>query len=458
MRPSTLFKCFLFSIISVTAISIAYSEEPPTLEPPTPPTPIVTKPEIPTIKLPTTLTVDRSLYDIYQYQDFFEEKRNMPQIQVPSPSTQYMWQNMSRVFRTEMLLRDGEVSPLRTKMMSSIGTVTFKQKEFGQLTVNEFFDQYPLDAMIVIHHGKVVFEKYKTMRSFDMHNWSSMGKIISSTMIALLEKEGKIDVTKPVTQYLPMLKGTAWDSVPVIDVLNMATGLDSTEHEEPNDDARTNPARGWYQWAVSLGIYPDAIQQHESPVEVLKRMKRVKPGNTAFEYNSINTWILELIVERLTGKPLNEAFGDYVWRKIGPQNDGYIGITPGGYPMAWGSVSSTLRDLGRFGMIFTPSWSRISQTRIITPDILKKIQHGGNPDIYGKGYVGRDMLATLEETQLSNSYQWDTVFPDGDFYKNGNGGQGLYISPSRDLVIAWFATGDNAEQVMARAIATSSLF
>ena len=30
--------------------------------------------------------------------------------------------------------------------------------------------------------------------------------------------------------------------------------------------------------------------------------------------------------------------------------------------------------------------------------------------------------------------------PDGDFYKGGFGGQGLYISPTRDLVIAYFGT------------------
>ncbi len=36
-------------------------------------------------------------------------------------------------------------------------------------------------------------------------------------------------------------------------------------------------------------------------------------------------------------------------------------------------------------------------------------------------------------------------------------GQGLYISPSRDLVAAWFTTGDGSErdEAMARAIALS---
>lgn len=401
-----------------------------------------------------TLTANTPLSDIYQYQAFFKETKNIPQIQVASPSTLYMWQNMSRVFRTEIILRDGEISRLPEKLNPSIDKLVFQRKDLGKLTVGDFYNRYPFDAMIVIHHGVVVLEKYKTMRPFDMHNWFSTGKVISSTMIALLEKEGKVDVAKMVSAYLPTLKNTAWDTVPIIDVLNMATGLDSTEHEEVGDDARTNPNRGWFQWAVSIGIFPDTQNRHDSPMAVLKRMKRVKPGNTVFEYNSINTWVLELIVEQVTGKPLNEAFGDYVWRKIGTQSESYIGITPDGYSMGWGFVSSTLRDLARFGMIFTPSWNKISKQQIITSDILNKIQHGGNPKIYAQGYVGKEMLRTLYETKLTNSYQWDVVFPDGDFYKSGTGGQGLYVSPSRDLVIAWFSTGDNSEQVMARAIAT----
>src|SRR5690606_30595889 len=179
---------------------------------------------------------------------------------------------------------------------------------------------------------------------------------------------------------------------------------------------------------------------------------------TIFEYNSINTWVLELLVEHLTKKPLNEVFGNEVWRKIGTESDGYIGITPDGYPMAWGFTSTTLRDLARFGMIFTPSWNKLSQEKIISPTILKKIQHGGNPAIFAGGFVGHEMLGSLHETNLTNSYQWDVVFSDGDFFKGGVGGQGLYVSPSRDLIIAWFSTGENNEQAIARGIATSTLF
>ncbi|GAM66772.1 hypothetical protein JCM19236_3102 [Vibrio sp. JCM 19236] len=37
-------------------------------------------------------------------------------------------------------------------------------------------------------------------------------------------KEGKIDTDKPVTTYMPELKGTVWDKVEVIHLLNHTTG------------------------------------------------------------------------------------------------------------------------------------------------------------------------------------------------------------------------------------------
>jgi hypothetical protein len=39
-----------------------------------------------------------------------------------------------------------------------------------------------------------------------------------------------------------------------------------------------------------------------------------------------------------------------------------------------------------------------------------------------------------------NSRQWDVVFDDGDMFKGGARGQGLYVSPSRNVVVVWFST------------------
>jgi len=404
----------------------------------------------------TIVSADTPLDDVRDIFSYFHEPANVVQIQVPSDKTLYAWQNMSGFQYTMQILREGPISELPERIDPGIGEVTFTRTTGERETVNQHVDASDMDALLVLHKGNVVFERYKTMRPFDKHQWFSSGKIVAGTMVELLAQEGKVDVKKPVSDYVPQLKGSDWDKVTVEETLDMATGLDSTEHEEPNDDARTNPARGWYKWAVSIGLFEDKDHLNQSPYDVLRNMKKVKPGHTAFEYNSMNTFVLELIVNQVTGQTINEVFGDRVWRKIGAQNDAFVGVTKYGLGNSWGFTNSTLRDMGRFSMLFTPSWSKVSKEKIIPDALLETIQHGGRPEIYLKGFVGREMQASFPDIRgLANRYQWDIVFPDGDLHKAGVGGQGIYVSPSTDAVVVWFSTGKQEEEIMARAVVKS---
>lgn len=388
--------------------------------------------------------------NIFQY---FHTPENVVQIQVASDKTLYAWQNMSAFQYTMQIPRDGAISVLPEKLDPKIGQLQFTRPEHKPETVKQHFDSSNMDGLLVLHKGDIVYESYKTMRPFDKHQWFSCSKVVPGTMVALLALEGKVDLKKPVSYYVPELKGSGWDQVTVEETLDMATGLDSTEHEEPNDDARVNPERGWYKWAVSLGLFEDKQHLNQTPIDVLKNMKKVKPGHTVFEYNSIDTFVLELIVNQVTGKTLNEVFGERVWRKMGAQNDAFVGVTKYGLGNGWGFVNTTLRDMGRFAMLYSPSWNKVSKEQIMPMALIEDIQKNGKPDIYLKGFVGKELQHSFPDIKgLTNRYQWDIVFPDGDFYKGGVGGQGIYVSPSADTVVVWFSTGKQQEEILARAI------
>jgi CubicO group peptidase (beta-lactamase class C family) len=402
------------------------------------------------------VSIDTPLGEIREIFSFFHTPANVVQIQVANEKTLYAWQNLSAFQYTMQIERDGPISELPERIDPKIGEVTFTRPGGKPETVDQHFDTSHMDGLLVLHQGNVVYERYKTMRPFDKHQWFSCSKVVPGTMVELLALEGKIDLEKPVSDYVPELKESDWGKVTIEETLDMATGLDSTEHEEPNDDARSNPERGWYKWAVSIGLFEDTDHLNQSPYDVLRNMKKVKPGHTVFEYNSINPFVLELIVNQVTGQTLNEVFGDRVWRKIGAQNDAFVGVTKYGLGNGWGFVNSTLRDMGRFAMIFTPSWNKVSQEQIIPASLLEAIQQGGKPEIYHGGFVGKEMQASFPDIQgLTNRYQWDIVFPEGDFYKGGVGGQGIYVSPPADTVVVWFSTGKQFEEVMARAITKS---
>ncbi|MGB6128647.1 MAG: serine hydrolase domain-containing protein [Psychrilyobacter sp.] len=399
------------------------------------------------------LVVNTPLEEVREIHSYYSNPENVVMLQMANEKTMSVWQNMSSYFPTSQILRDGAISNLPLNLDSSIGELNFKTtKDAKSRTVNDFFEKSNMDSIIVIQNGEVKFEQYKTMRERDKHNWFSVGKTIPGTLIALLAEEGKLDMKNPVSTYIPELKGSEWYSVTVEQTMDMTTGLNSTEHDE-KEEPRLNPESGWYRWAVSIGLFSG--ENKEEVYDVLSDMKRDKSAYTSFEYNSINTFVLETIVENVSGKSLAETFSDKVWSKVGMQNDAYVAITPDAHTMSFGLASSTLRDLGRFGMIYTPSWDKITDEKIISDKIIKEIQTGGNKEIYNKGAVGKIMVdAFHEDSEMANRYQWDAVFTDGDFFKGGVGGQGLYISPSDDIVIAWFATGtEHHEETMARAIA-----
>lgn len=399
------------------------------------------------------LKADTEIKEIRDMKSYYSKPENTVEIQLVNDRNAYVWQNMSGFFKTRSINRDGEISRLEEAKDEHIGKIIFGRYQEDPITVDEFFEESRMDSMIVVKEGKVIYERYKTMRPWDKHNWFSVGKTVSSTLISILAEEGRVDIKKGVSRYIPELIGSQWDSVTIEETMDMATGLDSTEHDD--EGARMNPDSGWYRWAVGIGLFHSDEEKKEDVYSVLRGMKRVKSSYECFEYNSINTFVLEMIVENVTGKPMSEVFSERVWTRTGMQNDAYVAVTKDGNSMGFGFISSTLRDLARYGMIFTPGGKDLYGEEIVSERIIREIQTGGREEIYSRGRVGQIIGSAFpEDDNIRNRYQWDAVFEDGDFYKGGVGGQGLYISPVRDVVIAWFASGtEHHEENMAREIA-----
>ncbi|AUJ36705.1 serine hydrolase [Vibrio vulnificus] len=385
--------------------------------------------------------------------DFFLEKGNRVKLQFPIAESHFAWQNISRFYNTAQIERDGAVYQFPYSIDDNIGNIkaTVQGKE---LTLNQHLDNYPVDAFLVVKNGEIVFERYNTMRKTDKHNWFSNSKITTGIELAKLVEEGKVKEQDPVSKYIPELKGSAWDTVKVIDVANMATGLNATEHDEPNPDSRTNPDQPFFKWLVSIGVFDgDSTQK---PLDVLSEMTRRQEAGKTFEYNSINTFVLARIIENVRGLPMNEIISRDLWQKMGANNDAYTVVSPvGGYPLMFFSMNSTIEDMAKFGMLLTPSGAKLGDGAV-SKEVVQRIQASGKQEAFEGGYVGKVMANSFyNDSNLKNGYMFDTIFEDGDLYKGGVGGQGIYISPDKDLVVTFFSTstGKNQEETYAREIA-----
>jgi CubicO group peptidase (beta-lactamase class C family) len=290
-----------------------------------------------------------------------------------------------------------------------------------------------MQAIAVIHKGKLVFEEYIAMRPWDNHIWASTAKSLNGILIHQLEEEGLLDLTKPIPTYLPELGKTAWAKIPVSEVLHQRSGLDIREGSlgEPG-----HPTTKFY--ATFAG--GDDLPKDASFMDSVMAAGKLREPGQLYEYSSINTFVLGMILERLTGKPFEDIVTERIWSKAGMEGDALLGLSPSGEPSAFGIFASRLRDLGRYGMLYTPSWNVVANDRVVSESYFSKVYAASKPEIFSGNNLGDRMIAGFGNVGMGASYQWDAVFPDGDFYKSGRTGQALYISPETDTVVVWFST------------------
>jgi len=387
----------------------------------------------------------------------FRQQWNMDNWDEGGPLMRYVFLNMSEFWNHGVIDRGGPVRELPTVPRSDVaGFVT--KTDSGEMTLDDYVNDSTVNGAMVLQQGRIVYESYPHMFAEDKHLYMSVSKGFASTLVAILEDRELVDVDKPIDSYLPMLAGSGWEGVPIIDVLDMASGIGCLEGEE---GAYTNPARCYYQYEASLGWLRATEATMDNTFDYIASLESHRSSGEAFEYTSPDTFVLGWLAEEISGKTYADLLSEEIWQRMGAESDGIIAAPRRGVPIAHGGISSTLRDMARFGLLFTPS-GRAGTNPVVSDSYLAKIQSGGRPAIFNADRQD-DPRMVDGEPAAHNSYQWDFVMHDGDFFKGGFGGQGLYISPARDLVIAFFGTFDehgNGHEMtrIARQLAKSGLF
>lgn len=366
--------------------------------------------------------------------------------------TRYVYLHQSEFWPQIVLKRNGPVRSLPVDSGAGIGNVTVSVKA-GETTLADYVENSAVDGALVVHDGRIVFEAYPRMLSTDRHIWFSVSKTMVSTAIAILEDRGRIDVSRPIDSYLKFLVGTAWEGIPVIDILDMASGIDCPELlYEPDSCFWTfYDAFGW----------PETDQVLADPFNIAAQMSRSVPSGQVFDYTSVNTEVLNWLVEAVSGERYSDFVEREIWQRAGAESDAFITATTHGNSFSGGGFSSTLRDLARYGMLFTPK-GRAGENPVVSDAHLDNIRQAGRPELTTEEQRGWHNEDLGDELFHHSTRQWDIVTFDGDFYKGGVGGQGLYVSPSKGLVISWFSTTTRGRwdemPSVARQVARSGLF
>lgn len=311
-------------------------------------------------------------------------------------------------------------------------TSSFYEKE---TTLDEICNRKAINGVVVLHNGKIVYERYPDMDPNDRHITASIAKSFVGTVIATLADQDLLHEQDSITKYLPELRHAGFEGITIDHLLRMASGINCREHL-PDMEAITNPESCFYQLLEHTGLFPEPKTGFQRDfLQVIKEFGIAEPPGKTYDYTGANSVLLAMIAERISDTPYHELVSSMIWSKIGAEQDALITMASTGISGSYGPMMMTLRDMARYGLAFTED----ADVKIASERYLREIRKGDRELFLSKGGFGDLVWSHHYEDQgaMFQSYHWDVIFEDGDFIKHGVGGQALYISPEKRLVIAF---------------------
>jgi hypothetical protein len=166
------------------------------------------------------------------------------------PGWRWSFSNLRELVPTKNVWRgDGPVVRLPRAERNLDGT-PFTDMTGKPMTCGESLARNYTDGVLVMHKGKVVYEKYfGVLEPQKPHLAFSVTKSFVGTLAAMLVEEGKLDPAALVTKYIPELKGTAYDDATVRQVMDMTVGVQYSENY-------ADPKAEVWDYARAGGMFP----------------------------------------------------------------------------------------------------------------------------------------------------------------------------------------------------------
>ena len=321
-------------------------------------------------------------------------------------------------------LDEDAIDALTFKPMGSDDVMTWEESLAANYT----------DGMLILHEGKVVYERYSgCLDEFGKHGAMSMTKSLTGLLAEILVAEGRLDDTALVATIIPELEGSAFGNATVRQVMDMTTGLSySEDYADPEADI-------WiYSRAASPLPKPAGYDGPDGYFEYLQTVRPEGEHGDAFHYKTINTDAFGWIIARVSGLEVTELLSERIWRRMGAEQDAYMTVDGKGVPFAGGGLSAGLRDLGRIGLLMLGE-GVINGERLFPADAVVNIRRGGSKSAFAKaGY------STLEGGSYRGMW-WLFHNKNGAYAARGVHGQTIYVDPTANMVLVRLASYPRAQ-------------
>lgn len=331
---------------------------------------------------------------------------------------------------------NGKKYTVKTRLDPAIDNITFTPWDAQEpMTFEQSLAANYTDGIIIMHKGKIVYEKYPAgLKPDGLHAAMSVSKSFTGTIASILVAEKKLDPSKKVTDYIPELKNSGFADATVGQVMDMTTAIKYGEdYNDPNSEV-------WAYSAAGNVFRPDSYSGPQNYYEYLATVKKLPDAEhgTTFGYKTVNTELLAWICSRVTGKGLTDMVSEMIWQPLGAHYDGYYQLDPSGIAFAGGGFDLNLRDMALFGEMLR-NGGKLNGKQVIPAQAALDIAKGGSSDSYKEAFAKSGEYPKLKGWSYHNMW-WITNNSHGAYMARGVHGQAIYIDPAAQMVIARFAS------------------
>lgn len=315
------------------------------------------------------------------------------------------YQKSKELLYTNVIKAGSRKYPLVSSPVSMSG-FSFSYRDTTR-TLENFINQTNAVGIIVIRNDSILFERYKPGLG-PSTKWISFSvtKSVTSLLFGAAIHDGYIHSLKEkMTDYLPELKGSEYDSVSLENLLQMASGIkwNDNANDPASDLFRINRIEKQYGWKAAL--------------DSIAHLKRSAPPGKRFNYNTIETILAGMILKNATKRSLSEYLSDKIWKPFGMHYDAnWAKIEAMNLENGGGGISATLRDYALLGLYA----SRNGKTRNVSTLPENWMSISTTSSLGYKGY----------------GYYWWLRPKSGRYFASGSFGQQIEIDPASNTIVA----------------------
>ncbi len=289
----------------------------------------------------------------------------------------------------------------------------------ANLTLDDYLERQRVTGLLIFKDSQIVAEHYRYGRTADHRFLSfSMAKSITSLLIGIAHSKGIIpSLDDRAEKYVTELKGTAYGSTTIRQLLRMSSGVKFIE------DYTSKESESARLFAAEAG------RSKETPLQALASFnERLAPAGEKFVYCSSETAALGYVLTRATGRDMASLTSEWLWQPLSPQADAAWNLASDGHEQADGRFNATLRDYGRLALMLANDgfWEG---HQIVPKDYLLEAT-----DPAQQPHAFRPTIAT---PFFGYGYQfWLLPFAERTFAMIGIYGQFILVQPASGIVIA----------------------